>query len=332
MITGENGSGKTSLLEAIGYASTLQSFRRSPRESLIRQGATRAYVRAEVENEGRSSLVEVEILPERRDQVLLNRQKVTRSEQLLDTLRVTVFTPDDLILVKGGPAERRAFLDDVLVSAQPKLSVLRQTVDRVLRQRATLLKQSGGRLTPEVSSSLDVWDVQLAHAGGQLVARREELVQELQAVAQRAFAHLARSGQLLSLSYRRSFGDDLAAALARTRADDVRRGITTIGPHRDELFIGADSLDVRTRLSQGRQRVVTLALRLAAHQVVTDHAGAVPALLLDDAFSELDEATAAALVEELPAGQAILTTAGPVPPVLGVVRSSLRLEGGELRV
>lgn len=308
----------------------LQSFRRSPRESLVRQGALHAYVRGEVENGGRRHLVEIEIAPERRDQVLHNRQKIVRSEQLLEILRVTVFTPDDLILVKGGPGERRDYLDDVLVAAQPRLLQLRQNVERALRQRAMLLKQAGGRLTAEVSSTLDVWDSQLATNGTELVHEREKLVEKLEPVAAAAFARLTRSDQVLGLCYERSFGEDLMGALIRARSDDLRRGQTSVGPHRDELAISVDKLDVRTRLSQGRQRAVTLALRLAAHHVVADYSGSVPVLLLDDAFSELDEPTASALVQQLPLGQAVLTTAGPVPSVLGEVDVSLNLRDGVL--
>jgi DNA replication and repair protein RecF len=273
--------------------------------------------------------VEIEIAPARRDQVFCNRQRVGRSQDLLETLRVTVFTPDDLMLVKGGPQERRDFLDDVLVSARPALAPARQAVERVLRQRNSLLRQAGGRASADVTATLDVWDAQLVTAGAELVAAREALVDELSPVAASAFGRLTRLGDPLTLEYRRSFADDLAVALVKSRDEDLRRGVTTAGPHRDELGVSVGGLDARTRLSQGRQRSATLALRLAAHEVVTAHARSRPVLLLDDAFSELDPATTEALLSELPAGQAILTTAGPLPTGAHPART-LRLDHGTL--
>jgi DNA replication and repair protein RecF len=246
--------------------------------------------------------------------VQLNRQRVARPHELLETLRTTVFTPDDLALVKAGPQERRDFLDDVAAGAHPQLTVVRQNVERILRQRNLLLRQAGGRLNSDVASTLDVWDYQLVVAGTKLTEAREAIVLELEPLTSNAYARLTSSRVGLGLRYRRSFGPDLGAALERSREEDLKRGLTTVGPHRDELEIESDGLDARTRLSQGRQRCVTLALRLAAHEVVGAHAGSAPVLLLDDAFSELDDATARALVNELPPGQAILTTAGPIPP------------------
>ena len=313
VITGENGAGKTSLLEAIGYCSTEQSFRRSPREALLRNGTDRAIVRGEVEQDGRRSTIEIEIAPPRRDQVYVNRQRVSRVGQLLEVLQVTIFTPDDLTLIKGAPQERREYLDAAMVMARPRFAVSCQALDRVLRQRATLLKQISGRLDAASEHTLGVWDEQLVSAGTAVVQAREALVAELRPVAAEAFSRLTHLEGKLELTYRRSFVGELAEALERARAEDLRRGVTTVGPHRDDLVVSLGDLDARTRLSQGRQRAATLALRLAAHEIVTQHVGSRPVLLLDDAFSELDAATAASLFSELPAGQAILTTAGPLP-------------------
>ncbi len=236
-----------------------------------------------------------------------------RTQDLLETLRVSVFTPDDLVLVKGGPQERRNYLDDALVAARPSELVVRQTVERILRQRSALLRQCGGVASADVLATLDVWDEKLGEAGGRLVRAREAFLAKLEPLAREAFHRLTRRDDDLSLVYQRSFSGDLAEALHRSRREDLHRGMTTVGPQRDEILITADALDARTRLSQGRQRCATLALRLAAHRAVTAIAGSCPVLLLDDAFSELDEATVGALLGELPRGQAILTTAGAVP-------------------
>ena len=313
VVTGENGAGKTSLLEAVGYAATLKSFRKSPREALVRTGASAAVVRIETLDAGRPTLVEIEIAGTGRDQVFRNRQRVARVADLAETARCTVFTPDDLALVKGGPQERREYLDDVAVAARPRLAATRQAVERALRQRNVLLRQAAGRSSPEVLATLDVWDAQLADAGSALTAARAELVAELEPPASAAYGRLTGADGGLDLTYRRSYEGSLADALVASRAEDLRRVVTTVGPHRDDLEVVSGGLDARSRLSQGRQRCVTLALRLAAHTVVGAHAGSAPVLLLDDAFSELDDATATALLRELPAGQAILTTAGSLP-------------------
>jgi DNA replication and repair protein RecF len=329
VISGHNGAGKTSLLEAVGYLSVQESFRGSPREALIRVGATSAVIRGEFEEQNRTTLVEIEISPPRRDVVQRNRQRITRVRDLLETSRVTVFSPDDLSLVKGGPAERRRYLDDVLVSAFPRHAALRQNLERILRQRGVLLRQAAGRLTPDIEATLDVWDQQLVSAVIELTAARQQLVLELNPHIRDAFSRLTKLTEGLELSYELSYRGDFQTALLASRVDDLKRQTTGVGPHRDEVTIALGELDARSRLSQGRQRAVTLALRLASHEVVTHHVGSRPLLLLDDAFSELDEGTANALVRELPEGQAVLTTAGPLP--LGLEPAVTRfLQQGEL--
>ena len=316
VVTGDNGTGKTSLLEAIGYLSTQESFRGSSREALVRTHHDTAIIRGEFEDTGRTTLLEAAITPSRRDVIQRNRQRVTRVRDLLETFRITVFSPDDLALVKGGPTERRRYLDDVLVAAQPKYAALRQNVDRILRQRGVLLRQAGGRLSSEISGTLDIWDHQLAAAGSELTIARETLVEELDPHSAEAFSRLTKLPGTLSMRYERSYAGEFANALALSRSEDLKRQSTNVGPHRDELLITFGDLDARRRLSQGRQRAVTLALRLASHEVVTAHSETRPLLLLDDAFSELDDQTAAALITELPEGQSILTTAGTIPSAL----------------
>ena len=192
----------------------------------------------------------------------------------------------------------------------------------MLRQRAALLRQAGGRLTPEVASTLDVWDQRLADAAKVLVAARERLVAALESPVALTYRRLAGSDDpaTLRLRYQRSWAGDLLDALGACRADDVRRGVSTIGPHRDDLLVVLDERAARTHASQGEQRCTALALRLGVHQLVRTETPLVPTLLLDDVFSELDPGRAQALVAELPAGQALLTTAAPLPGGIDVVR------------
>jgi DNA replication and repair protein RecF len=313
VIVGSNGEGKTNLLEAIGYLATLGSFRGAPSDALIRQGCGSAVVRAEGERDDRALLIEAELNAGGRDRVQVNRQPLKRARDLLGALRVSVFAPDDLVLVKGGPGERRRFLDDVLVALHPKHDALQRDVDRVLRQRNTLLRQSGGKASPEVASTLDVWDAKLASTGTALVEAREELVAQLEPEIAKAYDQVAHTAADVSVAYQRSWAGSLADAVAASRADDLRRGVTLVGPHRDEVALAIAGLPGRTHASQGEQRSLALALRLAAHRVVGEAVGASPVLLLDDVFSELDPDRSAALLTHLPPGQALLTTAGLVP-------------------
>ena len=313
VVHGANGEGKTNLQEAVGYLATLSSFRGVPAEALVRVGADSAVVRAEGEREGRSLLIEASLQRTGRDRVLVNRQPLRRARDLVGYLRVSVFSPDDLALVKGGPAERRRFLDSTLVGLHPKNDVLQGDLDRVLRQRNTLLKQAGGRLTEEVASTLDVWDAKLASLGEALAAARADLAFRVQPVLAKAYDQVASASADVEGRYERSWPGSLGDALAAARSDDLRRGVSTVGPHRDELALGLTGMPARTHASQGEQRSLALALRLAAHAVVTEEVGSAPVLLLDDVFSELDPDRAEALVAHLPAGQAMLTTAGGVP-------------------
>jgi DNA replication and repair protein RecF len=251
----------------------------------------------------------------------VNRLPLKRARDLLGTLRVTVFSPDDLALVKGGPGERRRFLDDVLVALHPRHDQLQRDVDRVLRQRGTLLRQAAstsagrrGHLEPDVAVTLDVWDAKLASLGEALAAEREALVRTLEPAVSEAYDRVSAVGARVALRYQAPWREaGLAAALAAARADDLRRAATTVGPHRDELSLTIAGLPARTHASQGEQRSLALSLRLGSHATVAAAAGSPPVLLLDDVFSELDSDRAAALLASLPPGQAVLTTTGPLP-------------------
>ncbi len=322
VVRGSNGEGKTNLLEAIGYLCTLSSFRGAPNEALVRDGAPQAVVRGQGERQGRELLVEAEITPGGRGRVTVNKQRLRRSSDLLDSLRVTVFAPDDLELVKGGPSARRRYLDDTLVALSPKHDALRRDLDRILRQRTALLRQSAnafshagrGRLTPEIASTLDVWDAKLAATGTQLADARAALVGRLEPALAKAYADVAPDRGAIGVAYDapwRTTG--LAAALADARTEEVRRGVCLVGPHRDDLTLRINAMPARTHASQGEQRSMALALRLAAHRLVAEALDDVPVLLLDDVFSELDPGRTEALLHHLPPGQAVLTTAGPLP-------------------
>jgi DNA replication and repair protein RecF len=314
VIQGDNGAGKTSLLEALTYCSVLKSFRGVQREALLRQESPVATLACDLLQGDRRVEIAVRIEAARRDQATLNTQRVSGAKELVEVLRTTLFTPDDLDLVKGSPAGRRDLLDDAILTTSPRMAAERAGLERILRQRNALLRQLNGRLPAEAVLTLDVWDERLATTGERVAQSREELVTALAPYASAAWSTLAPRGGQFEMRYARSFSGSLADVIAAQRHEDLRRQMTTVGPQRDELEISAGGLDARTRLSQGRQRCVALAMRLGIHRYVSAVTGSVPVLLLDDAFSELDDHTARALVSELPAGQALLTTAGDLPP------------------
>lgn len=329
-VIGDNGQGKTNLAEALAFLATLSSFRSVPGDALVRVGATTAIVRATVVDDDRESLIEIELASVGRNRVQVNRQRLQRVRDLLGTVRVTVFSPDDLTLVKGSPGERRGFLDDTLVALAVKYDQVRLDVDRIVRQRNTLLKQAGGRMNDEIAATLDVWDAKFAEIGDQFGYARATLVARLAPMVQEAYEQLAGTPIAIDLHYEpawRSVG--LAAALAHARVPDVRRGVSTVGPHRDELTLSIAGLPSRTHASQGEQRTLALALRLAAHRLVTERTGSAPVLVLDDVLSELDDHRATALLEHLPAGQVIITTASELPPAARADRI-LRIEHGRV--
>jgi DNA replication and repair protein RecF len=296
----------------------------------VRTGAERAVVRAEAVRGDRALLVEAEIVPGGRNRVQVNRQPLRRTRDLLGALRVTVFAPDDLVLVKGGPGERRRYLDDALVAVHPPNDALRRDVERILKQRNALLKQAGGRLGPEVEATLDVWDAKLVTAGEALGRARQSLVADLLPTLQRAYDEVAEAPSRVAARYEPAWlSGGLGDALRRGRQDDVRRGVSLVGPHRDEIDLELDGRPARTHASQGEQRSLALALRLAGHELVAAAAGAPPVLLLDDVFSELDPHRSAALVAHLPGGQTVLSSAGPLPP--GAVPDAVvEVSGGAL--
>lgn len=318
-IVGRNGHGKTNLLEAIGHLSGV-AIRGASSSTMVRVGADRAVVRAEAQRASRALLLEAEIAAQGRNRLQINKQPVRRRRDLAEALAVTVFSPDDLELVKGGPGGRRGWLDDAVVDLDPRADEVRGDVDRILKQRNALLKSirmKGGRKAFDEGAqlTLDVWDDRLHRAGHALRAHRERALDTLAPMITTAYRDLAGRELPITAAYTAAWpADGLSDALVAARDDDLRRGITTVGPHRDEIDLRIDGLPSRTHASQGEQRSLALALRLAVHRAVTDAHGTSPILLLDDVLSELDDGRGTGLLDHLPPGQTLLTTAGHLPP------------------
>ncbi len=331
VLVGNNGAGKTNLLEAVSYLATLRSFRSAPDEALIAYDATEAVIRAEIEgSEDRRSLIEVEIGRGKSRRVQVNRNRLMRTAELLHHLQVVTFLPEDLDIVKRGPALRRDFLDDLAVAATPAASLDRAEFERALRQRNAFLRQG-----IDDAVTLSVWDERLALAAGRVMSRRAQVAQAMSDRLGEAYRFLAGEESELAWEYRSewggsldatvgagSFTERLAESLARRRRADIERRVTGTGPHRDDPALLLDGHDLRYHGSQGEQRSTALALRLASHGLVEERTGFPPVLILDDVFSELDPDRSAALASALPHGQTIISTAERSDvPVEGVVWS-----------
>jgi DNA replication and repair protein RecF len=320
VIRGPNGTGKTSLLEAAGYLASLSSFRGATTAELVRTGTASAVVRGEFAAGERRLLVEMR-LPSGggRTRVQVNRQPLRRAADLQEEVHVQAFQPDDLTIVKGPPGARRDAIDDAIVSLRPRAGEERRRLAACLRQRNALLRQAGagsrGAMDEAAARSLDVWDDRLAAAAEVWAERRTWVVGELAPRLQRLFAELAGDTTArIDMTYAPEWlRAGMTAALAESRSDDLLRAMTTVGPHRDDVEWRLDGLATRTHASQGNQRSLALAFRLAVQEALTEAAGTPPLLLLDDVFSELDPLRQARLLDMLPAGQILLATAGQIP-------------------
>lgn len=334
-IIGDNGQGKTNLVEALSYLATLKSFRSVPTDAMIKTGEDTAILRATIiHSDGREVLIEAELSRTGRSKVLVNKQKLAKTRDLLGVVRTTVFSPQDLDLVQDAPSVRREFTDDALIAVWPKTDALCSEVERVLKQRNALLKQSGGRLTPDIITTLDVWDEKFAVHGTQLGDMRAHLLELLLPQAQEAYIELAELSQtqtpidMMYVPQWRTHG--LAQSLRDSRSDDIRRGSSTVGPHRDDIELSINGLPARTHSSQGEQRTLALALRLAVHRLVTTEVGSPPVLILDDVLSELDPHRSAALLRHFPQGQVLITSAGVLPQTAHP-DILVHIEGGTIR-
>jgi DNA replication and repair protein RecF len=318
---GPNGQGKTNLVEAIGYVALHGSHRVSTDAPLVRHGAQRAIVRAGIVRDERKALIELEINPGRANRARLNRSPVQRPREVLGMLRTVLFAPEDLVLVKGDPGERRRFLDELLTVRAPRFAGVRSDYDRVLKQRNALLKSAAQHRRapgPEVLSTLDVWDTHLARTGAELLGARLELVAVLEPLVAKAYAALAPSG-VATLEYRSSvdtglstdraqLAEALLKGMAETRRNELERGVSLVGPHRDELVLGLGDLPARGYASHGESWSFALALRLASYELLRSD-GDDPVLILDDVFAELDTGRRNRLAELVAQAEQVLITA-----------------------
>ncbi|WP_159797879.1 DNA replication/repair protein RecF [Puerhibacterium puerhi] len=388
---GRNGQGKTNLVEAIGYVATLGSHRVATDAPLIRAGAPRALVRTRIVRGDRASTVELEITPGKANRARINRGQPVRTRDVLGILRTVLFAPEDLALVKGDPDGRRRFLDQLVVQLLPRTAGLLGDYDRVVRQRSALLKSLRGLRAAGRSAdltTLEIWDAKAAQLGAQILAMRLQLLQALRPLVAGAYEQVSDADGAAELGYRASAagaGDDdggdgrallpddpgaappsaaeleqaLLAAMAAARSQEVERGVTLVGPHRDDLVLTLGGLPAKGYASHGESWSFALALRLASYRLLGggadagDAAGAAtppalpaggtfwdpdlgtdadPVLVLDDVFAELDVRRRERLAELVaPARQVLVTAAvpGDVPP--GLLAARFDVTTGQVR-
>jgi len=352
---GANGQGKTNLVEALEYLSTMSSHRVASEVPLVRSGTIRAVVRAKVVaglDDPRQLTLELEINPGKANRAKLNRSPLRQAREIVGVLRTVLFSPVDIAIVKGDPNERRRFLDDLIVARWPRLAGVRADYERILKQRNTLLKSLSGRFrggAPHADSeaTLEVWDTHLARTGGELLEARLVTLADLAPHVSKAYADIAPTNNDAAAEYRASVDLDatrdadqptaranlsaaLAAGMAERRAEEIQRGVSLVGPHRDDIVLSLGMLPAKGYASHGESWSFALALRLGGFQLLRAD-GVEPVLMLDDVFAELDSVRRERLASAVRVAEQVFVTAAvgaDVPELLAGQR--FRVAGGEV--
>ncbi len=352
---GANGQGKTNLVEALEYLSTMSSHRVASEVPLVRSGAIRAVVRAKVVaglDDPRQLTLELEINPGKANRAKLNRSPLRQAREIVGVLRTVLFSPVDIAIVKGDPSERRRFLDDLIVTRWPRLAGVRVDYERILKQRNTLLKSLSGRFrggAPPADSeaTLEVWDTHLARTGGELLEARLVTLADLAPHVSKAYADIAPTNNDAVAEYRASVDLDatrdveqptaranlsaaLTAGMAERRAEEIQRGVSLVGPHRDDIVLSLGMLPAKGYASHGESWSFALALRLGGFHLLRAD-GVEPVLMLDDVFAELDSVRRERLASAVRFAEQVFVTAAvgaDVPELLAGQR--FRVAGGEV--
>lgn len=312
-----NGTGKTSILEAIYVMATGSSFRTTSSGDLVANGHDKSSANAIAFHEQRRLEFDVVLTRGARavtKKVTINKQRPSSLAALYEAFPVTVFTPEGVDMVRREPAGRRDFITHIAVTLDPRVADTVERFERVLKQRNALLRSLGGELPyGSQSEELRVWDEEFVLAGDDLVRARVDALRAVMPIAARYYGDLADGRGEATLHYERSWSGELSAALRDELRRDVQRGYSTVGPHRDDVLIQLDGRDARRQASQGEQRSLALALLLAGDALVRAQRHITPLLMLDDVFSELDPLRSMRLLTLLPAGQTLVTAAAPLP-------------------
>lgn len=320
LLIGQNGQGKTNLVEAIRYCSTLSSHR-SPNSALIKSGETQASIGVELENHGKKLKLGVELNKESPNRHSINGNIVRKSSEVLGALTTVIFSPEDIDLIRRDPSTRRSFLNELAVQLRPSYYQTLQDYERVLKQRNALLKSARGKSNVDLST-LELWDENLVSLGSKVIQNREQLIQALSPRINQKYSQISKSDSNIQLSQQSSIDVDyseksegeikthLTEAIIRLRQDEIDRGMTLIGPQRDELFIQLNDLSAKEHASQGEAWSLALSMKLASAELIADSSSTgKPVMILDDVFSVLDNSRRQALTEFITGYEQVLITA-----------------------
>ena len=312
IIYGDNAQGKTNILEALYVCATSRSHKGSKDREMIRMGSDEAHIKLNVKKNGLPYRIDMHLKKNKSKGIAVNGIPIKRAVELFGILNIVCFSPEDLSIIKNGPAERRRFMDMELSQCRPAYFYGLQQYNSALRQRNALLKGPPGTVQPEM---LEIWDVQLSALGAQIMEARRAFVERLYAIAQGLHSRLSGGKETLGLAYAPNVaygpGQDveglLLQALTQSAREDIRRGFTTVGPHRDDLAVYIGDVDVRAFGSQGQQRTAALSIKLSELALLQEETGETPVLLLDDVLSELDPSRQRFLMESVAGCQCFLT-------------------------
>ncbi|MFZ4117110.1 MAG: DNA replication/repair protein RecF [Rhodoluna sp.] len=346
LLVGKNGQGKTNLAEAIFFAATLSSHRVSGYLPLIRQGETKAIVRVLARFEDRENLLELELNTESPNRARINKSDTPRIRDILGYVNAVIFSPEDLDIVKRDPANRRDFIDELIVQLSPRMSAVYSDYERVLKQRNTLLRTAKNMSSSSSGlSTLDSWDQSLVKIGSEIIATRFDVLQRIAPFLSDAYASIADEKNDPSIQLKSSVisndsetdgssaelltGDKTEieelyrSRLALVRSKEIERGITLVGPHRDDLLLLLGSLPAKGYISHGESWSYALALKLASASLIRKDARAGdPILILDDVFAELDSTRRSQLAELISHNEQVIITAAVAEDVPSELRAT----------
>lgn len=349
LLHGPNGEGKTNLVEAILFSSTLQSHRVAGYQNLISKASESAQVTARVNHNERDLLVGIEISAKNNNRYFVNGNQVRKSSEIVGLIGTVIFAPEDLDLVRRDPSDRRNFMDQALFQLKPRLTLVKADYDRVLKQRNALLKSAKGTKSPDLGT-LDIWDEKLVSLGVEIIQQRLGLLVALSPLMSEFYKKLSGADEEIKLSLVSAIGEDdnlselpddeeelselFHQRLLENRTRELERGLTLVGPHRDELLIQKDSLVAKSHASQGEAWSLALGLKLALAALIKENSNlGDPILLLDDVFAVLDVGRRARLLEFVLSYQQVIVTAADknMAPVVDWAASYM-VQGGELQI
>ena len=306
---GDNAQGKTNILEAVYLCGTTKSHRGTKDRDMIRFGEEESHIEVVVEKGNVPYQIDMHLKRNSPKGIAIDKVPIRRASELFGMLHLVFFSPEDLNIIKNGPAERRHFIDLELSQLDKVYLSHLSSYQRIVNQRNRLLKDMYDR--KELLDTLDIWDMQLADYGQRIIERRKQFVEEINEIVQEIHSKLTGEKETLRLSYESSSAEiPLYDAIRRNRERDLRMKSTSVGPHRDDICFLADTLDIRKYGSQGQQRTAALSLKLSEIELVKRVIHDTPVLLLDDVLSELDKHRQNYLLDSIHEVQTLITCTG----------------------